>query len=113
MYCVFAPGGTVDTNIRALGGHVDAVSAGDMGKALNGQMRALLMHTKERFDKLPDVPTSIELGYNYYNDTVFSVFGPAGMDPAVVKKIEDALENAQGRLPGSSGWNKLARLGSG
>ena len=75
---------------------MDAVSAGDMRKALSGQMRCLLMHTKERYERLPDVPTSIELGYDYYNDTVFSVFGPAGMDPAVVKKIEDAIEKAQG-----------------
>ena len=94
--------GTAPAETAALGGHVDAVSAGDMRKALNGQMRALLLHTRERYDRLPDVPTSIELGYNYYNDTVFSVFGPAGMDPAVVKKIEDAIEKAQG----TPAWKK-------
>ncbi|MCJ7593478.1 MAG: tripartite tricarboxylate transporter substrate binding protein [Desulfobacterales bacterium] len=94
--------GTAPAETAALGGHVDAVSAGDMRKALNGQMRALLLHTRERYDRLPDVPTSIELGYNYYNDTVFSVFGPAGMDPAVVKKLEDALEKAQG----APAWEK-------
>ncbi|MFH1124707.1 MAG: tripartite tricarboxylate transporter substrate binding protein [Pseudomonadota bacterium] len=94
--------GTAPAETAALGGHVDAVSAGDMRKALNGQMRALLLHTRERYDRLPDVPTSIELGYNYYNDTVFSVFGPAGMDPAVVKKIEDAIEKAQG----TPAWEK-------
>jgi tripartite-type tricarboxylate transporter receptor subunit TctC len=87
--------GTAPAETAALGGHVDAVSAGDLTKALTGQMRALLIHTKERFEKLPAVPTSIELGYNYYNDTVFSVFGPPGMDPAVVKKLEDAFEKAQ------------------
>ncbi len=87
--------GTAPAEIAALGGHVDAVSAGDMSKALSGQMRALLMHTKDRYDKLPDVPTTLELGYDYYNDTVFSVFGPAGMNPAVVKKLEDAFAKAQ------------------
>ena len=86
--------GTAPAETAALGGHVDAVSAGDMRKTLSGQMRCLLMHTKERYEKLPDVPTSIELGYDYYNDTVFSVFGPAGMDPAVVKKLEDAFYQA-------------------
>jgi tripartite-type tricarboxylate transporter receptor subunit TctC len=94
--------GTAPAETAALGGHVDAVSAGDLHKALNGQMRCLLVHTKERYSGLPDVPTSIELGYDYYNDTVFSVFGPAGMDPAVVKKIEDALEKAQG----TPAWKK-------
>ncbi len=95
--------GTAPAETAALGGHVDAVSAGDMRKALSGQMRCLLMHTQERYERLPDVPTSIELGYDYYNDTVFSVFGPAGMDPAVVKKIEDAIEKAQG-TPAWKAW---------
>jgi tripartite-type tricarboxylate transporter receptor subunit TctC len=87
--------GTAPAETAAMGGHVDAVSAGDMNKALSGQLRPLLMHTKDRYDRLPDVPTTIELGYKYYNDTLFSVFGPAGMDPTVVKKIEDALGKAQ------------------
>jgi tripartite-type tricarboxylate transporter receptor subunit TctC len=87
--------GTAPAETAALGGHVDAVSAGDLSKAISGQMRVLLLHTKERYHKFPDVPTTVELGYNYYNDTLFSVFGPAGMDPQVVKKLEDALEKAQ------------------
>lgn len=87
--------GTAPAETAALGGHVDAVSAGDLSKALSGQMRALLLHTKERHPKFPDVPTTIELGYNYYNDTVFSIFGPKNMDPSVVKRIEDAVEKAQ------------------
>ena len=87
--------GTAPAETAAIGGHVDAVSAGDMHNALNGQLRALLMHTKDPYDKLPGVPTSMHLGYNCFNDTLFSVFGPAGMNPAVVKKIEDALERAQ------------------
>jgi tripartite-type tricarboxylate transporter receptor subunit TctC len=95
--------GTQPAETAALGGHVDAVSAGDMRKALSGQMRCLLMHTQERYERLPDVPTSIELGYDYYNDTVFSLFGPAGMDPAIVKKIEDAIEKAQG-TPAWKNW---------
>jgi tripartite-type tricarboxylate transporter receptor subunit TctC len=95
--------GTAPAETAALGGHVDAVSAGDLRKALSGQMRCLLLHTKERYEKLPDVPTSIELGYEYYNDTVFSVFGPAGMDPAVVKKLENAFERAQG-TPAWQSW---------
>jgi tripartite-type tricarboxylate transporter receptor subunit TctC len=95
--------GTAPAETAALGGHVDAVSAGDMRKALNGQMRALLMHTKERYPQLPDVPTTIELGYDYYNDTVFSVFGPAGMDPAVVNKLDDAFAKAQ-ETPAWAKW---------
>jgi tripartite-type tricarboxylate transporter receptor subunit TctC len=95
--------GTAPAETAAMGGHVDAVSAGDMHNALNGQMRPLLMQTKDRYDRLPDVPTTIELGYNYYNDTLFSVFGPAGMDPAVVKKLEDTLDKAQ-EMPAWKQW---------
>jgi tripartite-type tricarboxylate transporter receptor subunit TctC len=87
--------GTAPAETAAMAGHVDAVSAGDMHNALNGQLRPLLMQTKDRYNRLPEVPTTIELGYNYYNDTLFSVFGPAGMDPAAVKKLEDALDKAQ------------------
>ncbi|PKN62805.1 MAG: hypothetical protein CVU57_22710 [Deltaproteobacteria bacterium HGW-Deltaproteobacteria-15] len=86
--------GTSPAETAALGGHVDAVSAGDVNKALSGQMRALLMHTRERFDRLPDVQTTMEL-YQVYNDSLFAVYGPAGMDPAVVKKLEDAFAKAQ------------------
>jgi tripartite-type tricarboxylate transporter receptor subunit TctC len=86
--------GSAPAETAAMGGHVDAVSSGDMNQVLAGQLRALLMYTKDRYPKLADVPTSYELGYNYYNDTVFSIFGPAGMDPAVVKKLEAAIEKA-------------------
>jgi tripartite-type tricarboxylate transporter receptor subunit TctC len=94
--------GTAPAETAAMAGHVDAVSAGDMHNAFNGQLRPLLMHTKDRYDRLPDVPTTVELGYNYYNDTLFSIFGPPGMDPAVVKKLEDAFEKAQEMPP----WKK-------
>lgn len=87
--------GTAPAETAAMGGHVDAVSAGDMHNALNGQLRPLLMHTKDPYERLPDVPTTMQLGYNCYNDTLLSVYGPAGMDPAMVKKLEDALEKAQ------------------
>lgn len=86
--------GTAPANTALLGGHVDAVSSGDVNMAISGQLRPLLMYTKDRYNRFPDVPTSVELGYGYYNDTLFSVFGPAGMDPAVVKKLEDAFEKA-------------------
>jgi tripartite-type tricarboxylate transporter receptor subunit TctC len=87
--------GTSPAETAALGGHVDAVSAGDVNKALSGQMRAILMHTQKRFDRLPDAPSTIELGYNVYNDSMFAVYGPAGMDPAIIRKLEDAFTKAQ------------------
>lgn len=87
--------GTAPAEMACIGGHVEAVSAGDLNQAINGQLRLLLIHTKERYHKFPDVPTTLELGYNYYNNTIFSFFGPAGLNPAVVKKLEDAFYKAQ------------------
>ena len=86
--------GSSPAETALLGGHVDVVSTGDLDKAISGQLKTLCVHTKERMDVLPKVPTTLELGYNYYNDTLFAVYGPAGMDPAVVKKLEDAFEKA-------------------
>jgi tripartite-type tricarboxylate transporter receptor subunit TctC len=96
--------GTAPAETAVLGGHVEAVSAGDMNMVLSGQLRPIAMYTKERYARLPDVPTTLELGYGYYNDTLFSVFGPAGMKPEVVKQIEDAVENS---LEMAS-WKKFA-----
>lgn len=95
--------GSAPAETAVLGGHVDAVTTGDMNMVLSGQLRALLMYTKDRYPRLPDVPTTLELGYNYFNDTVFSIFGPAGMDPVVVKKLEEAFEKALEMDP----WKKF------
>jgi tripartite-type tricarboxylate transporter receptor subunit TctC len=86
--------GSAAAETALLGGHLDAVSTGDMDKAITGQLRPLCVQTRERMDVLPDVPTTLELGYNYYNDTLFAVYGPAGMDPQIVKTLEDAFEKA-------------------
>lgn len=86
--------GSAPAETALLGGHVDVVSTGDMAKALSGQLKALCVHTAERMEGLPEVPTTLELGYDFYNDTIFGIFGPAGMDPEVVKKLDEAFEKA-------------------
>ena len=83
--------GSADAGTACLGGHVDVVSSGELNLAMTGQLRAIATHTEKRIAQLPDVPTMMELGYNFFNETKFGIFGPAGMDPAVVKKLEDAF----------------------
>jgi tripartite-type tricarboxylate transporter receptor subunit TctC len=85
--------GSMPSITAVLGGHVDACSSGPkfVSMVQQGQLRVLAVHTKERMVEFPDVPTFVELGYNYINDTFFSVHGPAGMDPVVVRKLEDAF----------------------
>lgn len=79
-----------------LGGHVQACSSGPKfaGMVQSGQMRIVAVHTQRRMAEFPNAPTFLELGINYFNDTVFAIFGPAGMDPVVVEKIEDAVSEA-------------------
>jgi tripartite-type tricarboxylate transporter receptor subunit TctC len=86
--------GSADAGTACLGGHVDVVSSGELNLALTGQLRPLVTHTEKRIPQLPDVPTMMELGYNFFNETKFGIFGPAKMDPAVVKKLEDAFAEA-------------------
>jgi tripartite-type tricarboxylate transporter receptor subunit TctC len=86
--------GSAPAETALMGGHVEACSTGDLDKVVTGQLKPLVVHTKERMKQFPDVPTLMDLGYNYFNDTLFSIFGPAGMDPAVVKRLEDAFDKA-------------------
>lgn len=85
--------GSMPSITAVLGGHVEACSSGPkfVSMVQQGQLRVLAVHTKERMVEFPDIPTFLDLGYNYLNDTFFSVHGPAGMDPAIVKKLEDAF----------------------
>jgi tripartite-type tricarboxylate transporter receptor subunit TctC len=85
--------GSMPSITAVLGGHVDACSSGPkfVSMVQQGQLKVLGVHTGERMAEFPNVPTFVELGYNYINDTYFAVEGPAGMDPAVVKKLEDAF----------------------
>jgi tripartite-type tricarboxylate transporter receptor subunit TctC len=80
-----------------LGGHVDAAAIGPEFKSMvkSGQVRILVTYNAERMEgEFANVPTLIEKGVNYINDTYFGLFGPAGVDPAIVKKIEEALDYA-------------------
>ena len=76
-----------------LGGHVDACSAGAafLPYVQSGTLRALATHGERRIASLPDVPTFRELGYDFVNESLHSIVGPAGMPPDVSKKLENAL----------------------
>jgi len=40
---------------------------------------------------LSEVPTLLELGYDFSNDTIHGLVGPAGLSPAVRKTLEEAF----------------------
>ena len=57
-------------------------------------MRALTVWTEKRLAKLPDVPTLKEVGLPFVFDSPYGMAGPKGMDPAIVKKLHDAIKVA-------------------
>jgi tripartite-type tricarboxylate transporter receptor subunit TctC len=72
-------------------GHVP-VSVNSVFQALplvqSGKVKALAVTALKRSDVLPDVPTVAEAGVaNYEASLLFGVIGPAGMQPAVVSKL--------------------------
>lgn len=61
----------------------------------SGEIRVLAYHQATRNPKHPEVPTLKELGYDFVNETVFSILGPAKMPDEVVRKLEDAFSKAK------------------
>lgn len=79
-----------------LGGHVHAASQdfpSSMPHVLAGKLRLLAVFGTERVKRFPEVPTLPELGYSSWTAPL-GVLGPAGMDPAVVKVLHDAVRKA-------------------
>jgi tripartite-type tricarboxylate transporter receptor subunit TctC len=60
-----------------------------------GRLRALAVSSARRLSFLPDVPTLNELGYTGMEDyTWVGVFVPTGTPPAVVQKLNEAINKA-------------------
>src|SRR5262249_7578343 len=66
----------------------DTVSA-LIGQVQSGQLKALFVTGKDRFPAVPDVPPALESGLvpGYDVTTWYGVFGPRGLPPAVVAKL--------------------------
>lgn len=60
-----------------------------------GKVRLLGVTTKERVSAIPEVPTIAESGVpGFENYTWFGLFGPKGMNPVAVTKINQAVRTA-------------------
>ncbi len=64
-----------------------------LGQVQAGKVKALAVTGKDRFPAVPDVPAAIESGAlpGYDVTTWYGVFGPRGMPPAVIAKLNKAL----------------------
>lgn len=79
-----------------LGGHVTMMVESSAWAPLvtSGDLRLLFLLGAERSKKWPDVPALPELGYPWRFDSAFGLAAPKGTDPAIVKKLHDALKKA-------------------
>lgn len=79
-----------------LGGHITLQVTGTEWKphVEAGTMRLLMMWTSERHASFPSVPTLRELGYPFDLDVGFGLYGPAGMEPALTKRLHNAFNSA-------------------
>jgi len=86
--------GSSDGLQALLGGHIDAHSdaTGWAPHVEAGTMRLLATYGSKRTKRWPKVPTLNELGYDTVSDSPFGIAGPKGMDPKVVRKLQDGFK---------------------
>jgi len=66
-----------------------------IGLVQGGQIRALAMASEERVAALPEVPTTAEAGLPGFTiDAWFAIFAPAGVPPAILQRLNDAMREA-------------------
>jgi tripartite-type tricarboxylate transporter receptor subunit TctC len=71
---------------------IDTITA-LLGQVESGQVHALAVTGKDRFPTTPNIPPAIESGVvpNYDVNTWYGLYGPKGMPPAVVAKLNKTL----------------------
>ena len=86
--------GSSDGLQALLGGHINAHSdaTGWAPHVDSGAMRLLATYGSKRTKRWPKVPTLNELGYDTVSDSPFGIGGPRGMDPAIVRKLQDTFK---------------------
>lgn len=90
--------GAAEMNLALTRGDVHMIAA-DLGGVLSllesGQAKLLVTWGSQRAARWPDVPTLREQGLDIVAVTPFGLAGPKGMDPAVVKVLHDAFDEAR------------------
>lgn len=88
--------GVADNQTALLAGTVmaSADSSGWAQLVRDGRLRLLVTWGAERAKNFPDVPTLKELGYEIVSASPYGFAGPKGMEPAVVRVLDDAFRRA-------------------
>jgi tripartite-type tricarboxylate transporter receptor subunit TctC len=77
-----------------LGGHVHAAvgsPAAVIPHVRAGKLKVLMVTNKDRWPYLPEVPTILESGYNFYQSSYLSLGARAGIPGSVRKKLDDTF----------------------
>ena len=83
--------GRIDAFLPTTGGHI--------GNVTTGRVRALAVSGPSRAKNLPDVPTFIESGVRFEEDTSwYALFAPKGTPKAIINKVNGDMERII-RLP--------------
>jgi tripartite-type tricarboxylate transporter receptor subunit TctC len=81
---------------EVLGGNIDATWSGSgwTEQVRAGKMRPLATMSAERMKDYPNIPTLIELGYDFTFTDTFMLSAPKGVPANVVAKLSDAIHKA-------------------
>lgn len=79
-----------------LGSQIDAIAdaSGWIPLVQSGKFRLLVVWGSSRLKLFPEVRTLKDAGIDLEVNSPYGVCGPKGMDPALVKKIHDAMKDA-------------------
>jgi len=79
-----------------LGSQIDAIAdaSGWIPLVQSGKFRLLVVWGSKRLPLFPEVRTLREAGIDLDVNSPYGVCGPKGMDPAIVKKVHDAMKDA-------------------
>jgi tripartite-type tricarboxylate transporter receptor subunit TctC len=89
--------GGPDAVNAAIGGHVDSVvmGTGDLIPQIKaGKLRLLLIISENRWPEVPNVPTILEKGHDFYMLSYMGIYGPKGLPETIRQKLEDVFKNA-------------------
>jgi len=81
---------------EVLGGHIDSTWSGSgwTEQVRAGKLRALATMSPERMKDYPDIPTLLELGYNFSFVDTFMLSAPKGVPADAVAKLSAAIKQA-------------------
>ena len=84
--------------VACLGGNTDAVVQGSVDELPHvgvGKLRILLTLEDKRWPDLPNVPTIMEKGFNFFAMSYMVLNAPKGIAEPIVKKLEAAFNKAK------------------